>query len=332
MPRACPEGHCSSQNSLGYWIKSLPTDVTLAAQKPLVLPVTDRARLKKLPHTMARKVLPMTHLMTCGMENLQPFQHLHKRLQSRSVLAALCCNVHCDGSRMSNCSQRHGHCLHVLLRSLFATNASRRKGIHLLWTLVAAAASCSWLTQTAKFLNGDAHFPLIQAQISNIKSLVFRQQQALLISMLSHMHQKQHMWPTSHALVSLHSNLRLVDSQLQADNLAYVRQACVDGVGVGHIVKDFLLPVLFIMCLLGLLAPELGNSRVLKCDTPAARGSLKSCAYAVWGFLGHVRMTMKYRCRPQTASQDCQTQWAQVVTYSALLDHSVNMNAAGWVK
>ena len=74
-----------------------------------------------------------------------------------------------------------------------------------------------------------------------------------------------------------------MDSQLQADNLAYVRQACVNGVGVGHVVKDFLLPVLFIMCLLSLLPPELSDSRVLKCDTPVS-GSLKSCANAVWGF------------------------------------------------
>ena len=81
--------HCnSSRYSLGYWVKSLPTDVTLAAQKPLVLPVTDRARLKKLPHTIARNVLPMTHLMTCGMENLQPFQHLHECLPSRSAYPA----------------------------------------------------------------------------------------------------------------------------------------------------------------------------------------------------------------------------------------------------
>ncbi len=123
-----------------------------------------------------------------------------------------------------------------------------------------------------------------------------------------------------------------MDSQLQADNLAYVRQACVDGVGVEHIVKDFSLPVLFIMCLLGLLSPELSDSRVFKCDTPAPRGSLKSCAYAVWGFLGQVRMTMKYRSRPKTAGQGCQTQWPQVETDSVLADQSININAAGWVK
>jgi len=127
------------------------------------------------------------------------------------------------------------------------------------------------------------HFALCQAQVSNTDPLVFRQQHALLISMLSHKHQQRHMWPPSDALVSLHSDLRLVDSQLQADNLAYVRQACVDRVGVGHIVEDFLLPVLFIMCLLSLLAPEFSNSRVFKRDTPASRGSLKSCAYAVLG-------------------------------------------------
>lgn len=92
------------------------------------------------------------------------------------------------------------------------------------------------------------------------------------------------MWRTTDALVSLHSDLRLVDSKLQADNLANVRQACVDRVGVGHIVEDFLLPVLLIMCLLSLLAPEFSNSRVFKCDTPASRGSLRSCLYAVRGF------------------------------------------------
>ncbi len=78
-----------------------------------------------------------------------------------------------------------------------------------------------------------------------------------------------------------------MDSQLQADNLAYVRQACVDRIGVGHIVKDFLLPVLFIVCLLGLLSPELSNSGVLKCDTSAPKGSL----YCL-GNLGQVRVTV----------------------------------------
>ena len=56
--------------------RDLPTEVTLAAQKPLVLPTTERARLKVLPHTMALKVLPRRHLITCGTENLQTSQHL----------------------------------------------------------------------------------------------------------------------------------------------------------------------------------------------------------------------------------------------------------------
>ena len=49
----------------------LLTEVTLAAQKPFVLPLIERARLKKLPHTMALKVVPSTHLIKCGTENLQ---------------------------------------------------------------------------------------------------------------------------------------------------------------------------------------------------------------------------------------------------------------------
>ncbi len=51
-------------------LQCIPTEVTLAAQKPLVLPITDRARLKTLPHTMALNVLPIKHLITCGTENL----------------------------------------------------------------------------------------------------------------------------------------------------------------------------------------------------------------------------------------------------------------------
>lgn len=56
--------------------RDLPTEVTLAAQKPLVLPTTDRARLRVLPHTIALKVVPTRHLITCGTENLQSSQHL----------------------------------------------------------------------------------------------------------------------------------------------------------------------------------------------------------------------------------------------------------------
>ena len=37
------------------------------------------------------------------------------------------------------------------------------------------------------------YFALCQAQVSNTDPLVFRQQHALLISMLSHKHQQRHM-------------------------------------------------------------------------------------------------------------------------------------------
>lgn len=52
------------------WMAS-PIDVTLAAQNPLALPVTERARLKALPHTIALNVLPIRHLITWGTENLR---------------------------------------------------------------------------------------------------------------------------------------------------------------------------------------------------------------------------------------------------------------------
>ena len=46
-------------------------EVTLAAQKPLALPVMERPRLKRLPSTMHLSVVPMMHLTRCGIENLQ---------------------------------------------------------------------------------------------------------------------------------------------------------------------------------------------------------------------------------------------------------------------
>ena len=64
---------------------------------------------------------------------------------------------------------------------------------------------------------------------------------------------------------------RPVNLQLQPYHCADVRQACVDGVGVGDIVQDLLLPVLFVMSRFSLLAPVLSHSRVLKRHTPAAK-------------------------------------------------------------
>ena len=52
-------------------MSSSPTEVTLAAQKPLVLPKTDKARLMTLPQTIALKVVPIVHRIKCGKENLQ---------------------------------------------------------------------------------------------------------------------------------------------------------------------------------------------------------------------------------------------------------------------
>ena len=52
----------------------IPMEVTLAAQKPFVWPVTERARLSTLPHTIALNELPIKHLITWGTENLQQAQ------------------------------------------------------------------------------------------------------------------------------------------------------------------------------------------------------------------------------------------------------------------
>lgn len=52
----------------------LPIEVTLAAQKPFVWPVTDKARFSTLPHTIALNELPMKHLIMWGTENLQHAQ------------------------------------------------------------------------------------------------------------------------------------------------------------------------------------------------------------------------------------------------------------------
>ena len=52
-----------------------PTEVTLAAQNPFALPVTERARFRALPHTMALSVVPMKHLITWGTENLHNPRH-----------------------------------------------------------------------------------------------------------------------------------------------------------------------------------------------------------------------------------------------------------------
>ena len=65
------------------------------------------------------------------------------------------------------------------------------------------------------------------------------------------------------------SSSRFVYTKLNAHDLANMGQASVDWIGVGHIVQDFLLPVLLVMCLFSLLAPIFGHSRVLKCHTPA---------------------------------------------------------------
>ncbi len=213
LPKACPEGHYSSQYTLVYWVKSLPTDVTLAAQKPLVLPVTDRARLKKLPHTMARNVLPITHLMTCGMENLQPFQHLHKRLSSRSVLSALCCDLYCDGSKLSNGSQK-ARPLSSRVTQIPACYKCKQysKGISSFVGTCCGGVMLLVHTDSQVLEKWYTVSIVSRPNLSNTKSLVFRQQQALLTSMPNHKHQQQHMWPTSHTLVSLHSALRLVNS------------------------------------------------------------------------------------------------------------------------
>ena len=52
--------------------RSAQHEVTLAAQKPLALPVIDRPRLKRLPSTMHLKVLPMMQRIRWGTENLKP--------------------------------------------------------------------------------------------------------------------------------------------------------------------------------------------------------------------------------------------------------------------
>ena len=55
----------------GSWEGGALHEVTLAAQKPLALPVMERPRLKRLPSTMHLKVLPMMHRIRWGIENLQ---------------------------------------------------------------------------------------------------------------------------------------------------------------------------------------------------------------------------------------------------------------------
>ena len=66
------------------------------------------------------------------------------------------------------------------------------------------------------------------------------------------------------------SNSRLMEAQLQPDHLAYMWQACVDWIGVCDIVSDFLLPVVFVMCIFSFLPPILYDAWILKCDTSAA--------------------------------------------------------------